>query len=259
MAPCCTNVVTPKMIRTGQMQIGDRIQLEDVIAEAPVISPMEPVASASAEPEPAPQQETPEPNLHAGDRLVQSEQIEAASSETPLDAAVQTAAAAPQMTQQQIADAQQNIYSQTIPNVTLERKSSTLTPSQISQSIKTPLCYDDMTPYMDQVTISTIEDSPMITVPQTPLTTQEFTESLDVESVQAFVGFLRTQIGRYMRIEQLVGSNTIEDRYGFLVGIGTNFVILQEITSGNIMVIDLFSIRLTYIYYSEPVLPEYMR
>ncbi len=59
-----------------------------------------------------------------------------------------------------------------------------------------------------------------------------------------------------MRVEQLVGSNTIQDRYGFLVGVGTNFIILQEITTGNIMVLDIFSIRLTYVYYSPPVIPN---
>jgi len=58
-----------------------------------------------------------------------------------------------------------------------------------------------------------------------------------------------------MRVEQLMGSNQVESRYGFLVGIGSNFIILQEITSGNIMVVDLFTIRLTYIYYSDPVVP----
>ncbi len=59
-----------------------------------------------------------------------------------------------------------------------------------------------------------------------------------------------------MRIEQLIGSNTIQTRYGFLVGVGSNFIILQEITTGNIMVLDIFSIRLTYVYYSPPVLPN---
>lgn len=123
------------------------------------------------------------------------------------------------------------------------------------QSFGTPLTYQQMTPYMEQVTITESGSTPSINVPQTPLITEDFSETIDITDVQAYLGFLRTQIGRYMRIEQLIGSDTIENRYGFLVGIGTNFIILQEITTGNIMVIDLFSIRLTYIYYSEPVLP----
>ena len=88
------------------------------------------------------------------------------------------------------------------------------------------------------------------------MTPDGFDESIDYDSVQSFNGFLRTQIGRYMRVEQLIGSNTIEDRFGFLVGVGNNFIILQEITTGNIMLLDIFSIRLTYVYYSQPVFPQ---
>ncbi|MDD6880063.1 MAG: hypothetical protein PUE18_00610, partial [Firmicutes bacterium] len=59
------------------------------------------------------------------------------------------------------------------------------------------------------------------------------------------------------RIEQLVSTDRTEDRLGFLVGVGSNFIILQDISTGNIMVIDIFSIRLTYVYYSSAVLPSF--
>ena len=101
-----------------------------------------------------------------------------------------------------------------------------------------------------------LPNSPTFKVPNNPLLPPEYSEVLDYNSVQFMNGILRTQIGRYMRVEQLVGSNTIQDRYGFLVGVGTNFIILQEITTGNIMVLDIFSIRLTYVYYSPPVIPN---
>lgn len=113
-----------------------------------------------------------------------------------------------------------------------------------------------MTPYLDQKSVNTNANQPYITIPQTPMTTRELTETIDITDVQSYLGFLRTQIGRYMRVEQLMGSNIVENRYGFLVGIGSNFIILQEITSGNIMVVDLFTIRLTYIYYGDPVIPN---
>ena len=88
------------------------------------------------------------------------------------------------------------------------------------------------------------------------MTPDGYDEEISYDLIQSLNGFLRTQIGRYMRIEQLIGSNTIQDRFGFLVGVGSNFILLQEITTGNIMVLDIFSIRLTYIYYSQPVIPE---
>ena len=127
--------------------------------------------------------------------------------------------------------------------------------TQTSSGLTAPLTYDQMTPYLDQRAVNTQGNQPFVTIPQTPMTTLEFTETIDMTDVQNYLGFLRTQIGRYMRVEQLMGSNQVESRYGFLVGIGSNFIILQEITSGNIMVVDLFTIRLTYIYYSDPVVP----
>ena len=37
-APCCTNTVTPQMIRKGEMRIGDRIHLDEVLVSAPSVS-----------------------------------------------------------------------------------------------------------------------------------------------------------------------------------------------------------------------------
>ena len=119
-----------------------------------------------------------------------------------------------------------------------------------------PLPYSQMTSYMSNVSLGGTVEAPSIITPQDPMTPNGYDEEIDYETIQALNGFMRTQIGRYMKIEQLVGSNTIEDRFGFLVGVGTNFIILQEITTGNIMVIDIFSIRLTYVYYSPPVIPN---
>ena len=153
MASCCDNVVTPKMIKSGQVSVGDRIQLEDIPGAT-----QQPPASAAA--------------------------------------------------------------------------------------------------YMNNVSLNGEGEAPSITTPRAPMTPDGFDESIDYDSVQSFNGFLRTQIGRYMRVEQLIGSNTIEDRFGFLVGVGNNFIILQEITPGNIMLLDIFSIRLTYVYYSQPVFPQ---
>lgn len=202
-APCCSNTVTPKMIRKGEVKIGDRIHLDEVLV------------SASDQTEDfAPEEETTA--------------AEAAAS-VPTHSAMQPAAPSwpqpPQMPQTQ----------------------------QMRSSV--PITYSQMTPYMNLTQMSQRDNETMFTVPQTPMTTLEFQETIDTTDVQSYLGFMRTQIGRYMRLEQLMGSNNVEQRFGFLVGLGSNYLILQEITSGNIMVVDLFTIRLTYIYYSDPVVP----
>ena len=53
MAPC-SNVITPKMIRRGQVQIGDKIELEDQPVSMTEENP-EPAVSVSAEAAVAPQ------------------------------------------------------------------------------------------------------------------------------------------------------------------------------------------------------------
>ena len=210
-APCCTNTVTPQMIRKGEMRVGDRIHLDEVLVSAPAPS------------------EAPAEMAVSTDFAGEAAQPDA----VPVHSTMQSA-----WPQQQTAPMPQNMP-QNMPQ----------------QHFTVPLTYEQMTPYMSLTRMTPAENSPMFTVPQTPMTTQEFQETVDSTDVQSYLGFMRTQLGRYMRIEQLMGSNNVEQRFGFLVGIGTNYIILQEITSGNIMVVDLFTIRLTYIYYSDPVVP----
>ena len=226
MAPCSGSTITPKMIRTGKMNIGDRILLEDIVASSPDFQ-LEPSQKAKNSPQ------TEETEVSG-----QNIQSEVSAPETAVHTDdVLVHGPAPVM--QQPSQNWQQPQMQT----------------QTSSGLTAPLTYDQMTPYLDQRAVNTQGNQPFVTIPQTPMTTLEFTETIDMTDVQNYLGFLRTQIGRYMRVEQLMGSNQVESRYGFLVGIGSNFIILQEITSGNIMVVDLFTIRLTYIYYSDPVVP----
>lgn len=193
----CQNVVTPRMIKAGQVTIGDKINLEEEVIEVHG---------------PAPQQ-------------------------------------AP-MWQAQL---QENMQWQNITGI----PGGVVRPSEEPGMPRRMLAYDNMTPYMDNVRPSGTLENPSVILPQSPLSPNGYQEEIDNTALQSFNGFLRTQIGRYMRVEQLVTSDRTEDRLGFLVGVGSNFIILQDITTGNILVIDIFSIRLTYVYYSSAVVPEF--
>ena len=52
-------------------------------------------------------------------------------------------------------------------------------------------------------------------------------------------------------MQQLVGSNTLEDHEGFLIGVGINYIILQDYANGNIRVLDIYGIKSMYVYYAE--------
>lgn len=50
--------------------------------------------------------------------------------------------------------------------------------------------------------------------------------------------FLRTQIGKNVRMQFLIGTNTLIEKAGVLMAVGDNFVVLREAGSGEILVCD---------------------
>ncbi len=96
-----------------------------------------------------------------------------------------------------------------------------------------------------------LPNNPIFKVPANPLLPDEYSELLDYNSIQYMNGIFRTQIGRYVRVQQLVGSNTTEGQEGFLIGVGINYIILQDYSDGNIRIIDIYGIKNMYVYYAE--------
>ncbi len=108
------------------------------------------------------------------------------------------------------------------------------------------------------ITPELIPNSPTFTVPANPLLPEGYQEVLDYNAVQYVNGFYRTQIGRYVRVTQLMGSNTLESQEGFLIGVGVNYILLQESLTGNVLVIDIYGIKNMYVYYTyreNPFMP----
>lgn len=92
--------------------------------------------------------------------------------------------------------------------------------------------------------------APSFHVPSNPLLPPGYNETLDYNALQYLNGFYRTQIGRYVRVEQQVNSDDIEIRYGYLIGVGINYLLLQDASTGNVYTIDSYSIKLFYVYYN---------
>ena len=277
MAPC-SNVITPKMIRRGQVQIGDKIELEDQPVSMTEENP-EPTVSVSAEAAVAPQiavetMLTPQGAVEAGapapeaapvnavpaaaeaqsapaampDPAAQTAAIQTNAPQTartvsvpaPAEAKAVPAAAAPQTTAPQTAQTAPGYID---PNRTFPSNTASI-----------PLIFQHMTDYVNPLA-HTGQQSPRFGVPSNPLVPPEYEQSIDYDSAQYMNGFLRTQIGRAMRVEQLIGSNGIQDRYGFLVGVGNNYLLLQDISNGNIAIVDLYSVKYVYVYFNDPVFP----
>jgi len=65
-----------------------------------------------------------------------------------------------------------------------------------------------------------------------------------VQSTMYIPGFLRTQIGRTVRVEFLIGTNgPLVDRTGTLLAVGASYILLRPINSDDIMLCDIYSIK----------------
>lgn len=56
-------------------------------------------------------------------------------------------------------------------------------------------------------------------------------------------GFLRTQIGKLMRIEFLIGTNNLVDRIGILQEVGASYILLRSFENDSLIYCDLYSIK----------------
>lgn len=238
MAPCGGNIVTPKMIKKGEIHIGDKIMLEEASAPAPeaalAVSPAETVSAAVSS---ATAAEIPAASGAASENAVE----------------VQTRTAPGMIPGMQGMPNTQGMQNTMTDDNGVTRR-QTLAP-QMQQQPEFPLNFNGMTDYVNSMTAAGGQ-SPSFNVPSHPMVPPEYEQTIDYDSIQYMNGFLRTQIGRYVRVEQLIGSGNTEERFGFLVGVGNNYLLLQDISDGNILVVDFYSIKFVYIYFGEPVFPN---
>lgn len=69
------------------------------------------------------------------------------------------------------------------------------------------------------------------------------------ESLQYMNGFIRTQIGRKVTIEFLIGTNTLVDKTGTLLAVGANYILINEIESDDILLCDFYAMKFMKFYY----------
>lgn len=252
MAPCGGNFVTPKMIRKGEVHIGDKIKLEEASAPAAEVVTTAAPAKAAAPAEPAAIQAAAEnavevqtrtaPGMIPGVQSMPGTQMQGSQG-------MQSA----QMQGMQGMPNTQGMQN-TITDGNGVTRRQTLAP-QMQQHPEFPLNFNGMTDYVNSLAAAGSQ-SPSFNVPSHPMVPPEYEQTIDYDSIQYMNGFIRTQIGRYVRVEQLIGSGDTEDRFGFLVGVGNNYLLLQDITNGNILVVDFYSVKFVYIYFGEPVFPN---
>lgn len=68
------------------------------------------------------------------------------------------------------------------------------------------------------------------------------------ESILYTQGFLETQIGKYVKIDFLIGTNLFIDREGVLEEVGISYVVIREAGSNNPLMCDIYSIKFVEIF-----------
>lgn len=82
----------------------------------------------------------------------------------------------------------------------------------------------------------------------TPITPTTEPVPMNVNSLQYLNGALRTQIGRKVTIDFLIGTNTLVDKTGTLLAVGANYLIINEIETDDITFCDFFTIKFVRVY-----------
>lgn len=95
--------------------------------------------------------------------------------------------------------------------------------------------------------------SPFPTVPDVtetmPITIDTQPTAQTLESIQYTPGFMRTQIGRRVRVDFLIGTNTLVDKAGTLVAVGASYIILKEDEGDDLILGDLYSIKFVEFFF----------
>lgn len=71
------------------------------------------------------------------------------------------------------------------------------------------------------------------------------TPVLDIQYTQ---GYLKTQIGKKIKVEFLIGTNMLIDREGTLMDVGISYIIIREVETDDLLLCDIYSIKFVRFY-----------
>ncbi len=68
-------------------------------------------------------------------------------------------------------------------------------------------------------------------------------------SIQYLNSFMRTQIGRRITVQFQIGTQGLTEKNGYLLGVGANFILLNEVGTTNVLSCDFYAIKFVTFYY----------
>ena len=119
--------------------------------------------------------------------------------------------------------------------------------TQMPTGIPTGPAYSSPTP-VQQVPSTPIAQAPSTPIAQAPLNGDVLLPET-VLSTAFTQGYLRTQIGRHVKVEFLIGTNMFVDREGILMDVGTSYIIIRETETDDLLLCDMYSIKFVRFFY----------
>lgn len=81
-----------------------------------------------------------------------------------------------------------------------------------------------------------------------PITSGTQPQAMTLESTEYLNGYLRTKIGQKVRVEFLIGTGTLVDKFGELVSVGANYITIRQAETGNLVACDFYTIKFISFY-----------
>jgi len=107
-----------------------------------------------------------------------------------------------------------------------------------------PTCYSQYQSEVDEDMFRVPGSSS--TAPITPITEPQ---ALTLESTEYLNGYLRTKIGEKVKVDFLIGTGTLVDKFGTLLSVGANFITIKQAETDDIVVCDFYTIKFITFYY----------
>jgi len=82
-----------------------------------------------------------------------------------------------------------------------------------------------------------------------PITSSTQPPALTLENIQFLNAALKSQIGKKMTVQFLIGTNTFVDKTGTLLAVGANYIVLMVTETNDILFCDFFSIKFINVYH----------
>lgn len=73
--------------------------------------------------------------------------------------------------------------------------------------------------------------------------------AVNTEGIEYLNGLIRTQIGRRASIDFLLGSSGMVTKDGYILGVGSNYILINEVDTDDITACDFYNIKFIKFFY----------